>query len=106
MSEDDAPEGFYEMTPNEAGDAMKEDPASVLFPLLSFMAQFNLEKNELWPELQAGRIAACGVPTADGYSQVVISAKALFDWLGHPDTPPHLIEKVATAMSGRAKADT
>ena len=89
---------LYQMTGKEAGDLMAADKDAVLFPINSFLTQFGLTWDELHVELRAGRIVASAVPEGKGYIDITISAKALLDWIGNVDSPPHLVDKVMGAM--------
>ncbi len=85
---------FRRMTADQAVAAMYEAPETVLFPILSFLAQFGLGWGELRSELIAGRIVAYGKPNGSDYSDITISAQATLDWLRNPNTPPVLVGKV------------
>lgn len=85
----------------EAAKKLSEDPEAVVFPLSEFVTQFGLTAEEWRAELSAGRLVARGRPTATGMDNIVITAKALIDWMVHSDTQPHLLQKMKDAVDGR-----
>ncbi len=85
----------------EAAKKVLEDPEAVVFPIQEFVTQFGLTSEEWRAELMAGRLVARGRPTATGMDHMCISAKALIDWMVHPDTQPHLVQKMKDAVEGR-----
>lgn len=85
----------------EAAKKMLEDPEAVVFPLSEFVTQFGLAFEEWRVEAAAGRLVVSGRPTATGMDNIGVTAKALIDWMVHPDTPPHLVQKVKDAVDGR-----
>jgi hypothetical protein len=90
-----------------------EAPEQGYFPLGYFAERMNFTPEELQGELAAGRlIAFChgkaalkrmqkmtrtrkGSMSADDFA---VTLKAVRDWLHHPKTPPHLIDKLCRAL--------
>ncbi len=85
----------------EAAKKLLEDEEAVVFPLQEFVTQFGLTSEEWRVEVYAGRLVASGRPTATGMDNICITAKALLDWVVHPDTKPHLVQKMKDAIDGR-----
>ena len=91
------------LTGKAAVELFDRAPESVGFSLSTFVTYFGLTEAELQAELIAGRIVASGLPTADGYSNITISAKSLLDWIGNANSPQHLVHKTMEALSGNLR---
>lgn len=92
---------FHKLSGTEAAKRILEAPETVVFPLSEFITQFGLASEEWRVELMAGRLVASGRPTATGMDNIIITAKALIDWMVHPDTQPDLVQKMKDAVEGR-----
>lgn len=88
------------LAPGVGAAQMRADSSLVFFPLNTFETQFGVSRADLLAELVSGRlVAVCKKPDAlDGTNpaavlarhDVFVTARAVVEWLCHPDTPAHL----------------
>ena len=95
------------LSAEEASQRFLAKDDNAFMPLGYFITKCGLSPEDAQRELEAGRLVA-GCPSSVQFSamigesvsadQFTVSAKAIQEWLYHPQTPPHLIEKVIDAM--------
>lgn len=88
------------LEPKEAAKQFAEDPTQIVWPLSYFIDRFGMSPEEVLGELRSGRLVSETTPevlaqmkqgTVDA-EKVDITAKSVFDWFAHPETPPRLIK--------------
>ncbi len=91
------------LMPEKAGELFWTAPGEVLIKVSDFVTFFEMTPDELFSELRAGRLVACGTPVDDGYEDVTISAKSFLDWMGNVETPEHLAARVLKTMEATGR---
>jgi hypothetical protein len=96
---------------SEAAKAYEQKSESVYMPLGYFISTFGFSPADVQGELVSGRLVVSGDVHVNFSMQIGqdvsadafrISAKALHEWMFHPETPQHMLDQMITAMRSRS----